>query len=60
MSIGHLKVKHRARVQPEHRTASFQGFDFRIQHVLGPVDPLEGLPEIKLRAPERLEFLLGS
>jgi hypothetical protein len=44
MSIGHLKVKHRARFQPQHGTASLQRFDLGIQHVLRPVDPLEGLP----------------
>jgi hypothetical protein len=44
MSIGHLEVKHRARFQPQHGTASLQRFDLGIQHVLRPVDPLEGLP----------------
>jgi hypothetical protein len=44
MRIRYLKVEHRPSFEAEHWTARLQRLDLRIQHVLGPVDPLEGLP----------------
>lgn len=60
MSIGHLKVKHRARFQPQHGTASLQRFDFGIQGVFRPVDVFKLLLESEFRAPERFQLLLGA
>jgi hypothetical protein len=58
MSIGHLKIEHRPRFEPEHRAARFQRLDLGEQRVLAPVDVLERLLEPELRPAHRLELFL--
>jgi hypothetical protein len=54
----HLNIERHSVWQSQHRMATLEGFNFRHQHVLFPVDPLNGLQQSKLRPPHGFQLAL--